>query len=866
MPEPLRQDAAWIWRERSRLPFRTGGTFARPDFEQDRNLYVYFRRTFDLAAAPSKAEAHVSADGRYRLFVNGTHVGRGPARCDPLWQYYDSYDIGPLLKRGRNVIAALVHTYGQDTSWYQLPRGGWALAFGCGGFFFQCEVALPDGSRVAVHSDDSWLYALGEAWERDLPGHGPGFPEVFDARREPAGWHERDFDDGGWQSAVVLRRPAINRAPEIRPFPRLLPRDIPHLLEEERFPEAVVTVGETREAPSAANPVDQVGAEGLEPLSRCRVDGAEAVLSRVPQAATVQTARGRAAVLVIDFGRVVSGYPRLRLDGPAGAVVDLTYGERLVEGLVPAERPSVGGQNVDRYLLRDGAQEWERFEWAGFRYLQLTVRGAGRPVRLQTVSVNFTSYPVQRRGRFQCSDELLNRLWEAGAYTLQLCMHDGYEDCPSREQRQWVGDAYVEMLVDFAAYGDPRLAAKLLRQVTQSQRPDGMTQMATPGDAVFSDTFIPDWCLNWIMTVGEYVRYTGDVSLARELFPAVIRAVGWFESYLDGDNLLNDLPGWVFVDWADVDRRGQCTALNAHFHVVLQHAAALARLAGAPSAGRRYRDLARSLRDALNRLLWDEGRGVYVDARVDGVQSRRVSQQANAACIAFGVAPRVRWSSILAYILDESRVKVTPTGNIGSVGPDALFDEEQDVVLAQPFYMHHVHRALAMAGRHQDMLDNIRRRWGAMLDAGSSTLWEDWHGMASQCHAWSATPTFDLSMQVLGVRPLAPGFARFAVEPHAAGLEWARGAFPSPAGDIAVAWERLNGGFRLEVEVPLGCGARVTMPPPERGRWGTLKANGAVVWGDGAPRPNRLSIAAAGTGRSVRLDAPAGSYVFEARQ
>jgi hypothetical protein len=138
--------------------------------------------------------------------------------------------------------------------------------------------------------------------------------------------------------------------------------------------------------------------------------------------------------------------------------------------------------------------------------------------------------------------------------------------------------------------------------------------------------------------------------------------------------------------------------------------------------------------------------------------------------------------------------------------------------------------------------------------------------MASQCHAWSATPSFDLSTEVLGVRPLAPGFARLSVEPHAAGLEWARGVFPSPAGDIPVAWERLNGGFRLEVEVPSGCGARVTMPPPERGRWATLKADGAVVWADGSPRPNRLGIVAARVGRSVRVDAPAGSYAFEARQ
>jgi hypothetical protein len=563
---------------------------------------------------------------------------------------------------------------------------------------------------------------------------------------------------------------------------------------------------------------------------------------------------------------VISGYPRLRLEGPAGAAVDLAFAERLVDGRVPIQRAGpVNSQNADRYLLREGPQEWERFEWAGFRYLQLTVRNAERPVRLQTVSLNFTSYPVQRRGRFQCSDDLLNRVWEAGAYTLQLCMHDGYEDCPSREQRQWVGDAYVEALVDFAAFGDPRLAAKLLRQVAHSQRTDGMTQMATPGDAAARwGVFITDYCLYWIMTLGEYVRYSGDTSLAGELFPAVARALSWFEPYLDEPGLLNDVPGWIFIDWADVDRRGQCTALNALYYAALGHAAELARTAGAPSPARRYRRLARAVRDAINDRLWDEGRGVYVDARVDGVQSGRVSQQSNAACIALGIAPRARWSRILAYVLDEARLKTTSTE---LWGPDAApFDEERDVVLAQPFFMHHLHRALSAAGRHGDLLDNLRRRWGAMLEAGSATFWEHWHGDASQCHAWSATPTFDLSTEVLGVRPLAPGFAVFAVEPHPAGLDWARGAFPSPAGDIVVGWEHGEGWFRLELEVPPGCRARITIPPPARGRCASVQANGTLVWAGGSARANRLAITATSAGRSVRLEAPAGRYVFEAKQ
>ena len=154
-----------------------------------------------------------------------------------------------------------------------------------------------------------------------------------------------------------------------------------------------------------------------------------------------------------------------------------------------------------------------------------------------------------------------------------------------------------------------------------------------------------------------------------------------------------------------------------------------------------------------------------------------MSQQTNALLVAYEIAPKRRWPRILAAITDEDRLRVTSAGAGDLVVRD--FDEERQVVLAQPFFMHHLHRALAKAGEHRLLADNVRRRWGAMLEAGATTFWEHWHGRESQCHAWSATPTYDLSTEVLGVAPLEPGFRQFVVAPKPAGLGWARGVFPS---------------------------------------------------------------------------------------
>lgn len=265
------------------------------------------------------------------------------------------------------------------------------------------------------------------------------------------------------------------------------------------------------------------------------------------------------------------------------------------------------------------ARKLEQFEPAGFRYLQVTVRHCLRPLRLMGLTVNSTGYPVEARGRFACSDDQLTRMWQTGADTLGLCMHDAYVDCPTREQRQWVGDAYVQILVNFAAFGDPHLAARLLRQTAESQQPDGLTMPSVVSDFAVKDFFnIPDFCLYWILAIDRTVLFTGDIALAEELHPAIVKAVAWFERHLDADTLLAQVPHWVFVDWADVDKQGHVTAR------MLSSSPCCGPLPVRPTwpairEAHRFAALADQVADAINRLLWDEERGVYVDARHRGV-------------------------------------------------------------------------------------------------------------------------------------------------------------------------------------------------------------------------------------------------------
>ncbi|MCK6576920.1 MAG: glycoside hydrolase family 78 protein [Anaerolineae bacterium] len=808
--------AEWVWRRRG-LGEISFGT-ASPRLIEETNRYIYFRRVFDLGVLNSsaRAAAHVSADGRYQLFVNGQRVGRGPARCNPAWQYVDPYDLTPYLRPGRNVIAALAHSYGRHTAWYELPSWEQVRAFGCGGFFFQGEVTTADGV-IRLDSGEDWRCLDSPAWRRDVPSGSLGFIEIYDARLAPVGWTDADFDDFAWEWAEPLRVPARNNAGDILPFPVLIPTDIPPMTEALRRAEALIRVAEVENAPVDAASAADIAAlfqqEALIDLRHCRVEDPDS-LNRA-EGVVISTTDSHSVSLVFDFGCTQPGRVQFDVEGPAGAILDFTYSERLHEdGRVHMHRgiPGFDIFPAHRLILREGRQTWEAFELSGFRYLQITVRGCQRPLRLHAVRLNFSAYPVQPRGSFTCSDETLSRIWQVGATTLRHCMLDGYVDCPSREQRQWL-DAYVDSLINYAAFGDPHLAAKLLRQVAESQQPDGITMMVAPGDfSVMRFTNIPDFCLYWILAIDAYLDYVGDQSIVDALYPSVVKAIGWFERHLNAENLLTDVPHWVFVDWAEIDKQGQVTALNAQFAAALNTAARLARIVDAPRDAARFEKLRTAVSTAVNALLWDEVRGVYVDARRGGVRSRRISQQSNAAAMAYGVAPVERCERIFSTILDERRLVLT---RFGAAQPDPVpFDETQHVVLAQPFTMHFLHRALCAAGQHLTMINNIRRRWGPLIADGDRTFRESWQiiELTSLCHAWSGTPTFDLSSDVLGVKPLAPGFVRFQVAPHPGDITWARGVFPSPKGDIAVDWRVSADRFDLTVRVPPGAQAEIILP------------------------------------------------------
>ncbi len=825
--------ASWIWLDYI-TPWAATGEYRHERVvglkPSEKNRFGMFRKSFILPDATESATIAITVDGRYEFFINGHYVGRGIYRCNKHNWYYDEYDVARFLRPGKNVICVIAQFFGEQMSWYEpMPHGGIASrGIGKGGLLFQADIKTKS-CPLTVHSDATTRASPCDAWQQDAPLMHVGLPfvEIFDARRFPWSWLDIDFDDAGpeWGHVHELQLNAI--------LPELVPCDIPRLVEGKKRAASITSAGiiqeyfdeeDVRESFSdpASDPIDFFVQLGKSTYKSTSGGAAAAWASGEP---VVLEIGGDPRGVVFDMGEEVTGFVYIDVvSSEPGTIIDIAWGERLdpAKGgsmpLVRAFKEKYGS----RYICRQGENVHRLFHWFGLRYIQLNVRGRGT-VTIRGLGTVTYNYPVEQVGSFTCNDPRITRLYEVCARTLRSCMHDGYEDCPSREQRQWIGDAYVEILVNFAVFGDTALALKLIKQCAQSQRGDGLTEMCGPGDHEIHGLLIHDYCLYWMNIVYQYYWYTGDTAIVGQMMPSMLKAIAWFTKQVDPTTgLATNLPNWTFIDWSTNDKWGACCPLNAHLYITIKQLAEMGRLVGWDEAVAHLDGIADGIAEGINKHLWDEQRGAYVDAvEVDGKgaiirRSKKMTFHANALTILHGIAPENRVGRIVANVFDRpyKEMYVQNAGVIWSGITAPRLDEEKHVIVAEPFFFHHVSQALAKVGRHDIIARFLRDGWCKMLDLGATTIWETWGNFGSLCHAWSATPAYDLARHCLGVRIAKPGAAEVLVAPALMGLSRVEGTVPTANGPVKVRWQL--GGQRhtlvLEVSAPAGVSVSCAAP------------------------------------------------------
>ena len=396
-------------------------------------------------------------------------------------------------------------------------------------------------------------------------------------------------------------------------------------------------------------------------------------------------------------------------------------------------------------------------------------------------------------GEFRSSDPELEKIWEVGWRTAQLCAHETYMDTPYWEQLQYVGDTRIQALITYAVSGDDRLPRQALAAYYDSLMPEGLTQSRYPSALT---QVIPPFSLLWVGMLRDFYEYRGDRAFTRSLLPGTRGVMDWFEAHQREDGLLGKVPWWPFVDWTEdfkggvppQTEDGGSSVLTLQYLEALGNAAELEAVMGEAPRAEHYRMQAARLRRVLLEKSWDAEAGLLADTP----EHKHYSQQANALAVLLDVIPEQQQAEVMRKILT-----VMP----GMTPPPPMS-------AASYYFRFYLTKAMVHAGLGDEYVAQLAP-WRTMLGMGLSTWAEQPEPTRSDSHAWSAHPTFDLATVVAGIRPGSPGFKTVVIEPHLGSLQSVEAKMPTPEGEVDVTYTKTDGRWSATVELPAAISGRL---------------------------------------------------------
>ncbi|HEX5484306.1 MAG TPA: alpha-L-rhamnosidase C-terminal domain-containing protein, partial [Terriglobia bacterium] len=699
---------------------------------------------------------HTSGDNRYQLFVNDARVLLGPAKGDLFHWRYETLDIAPHLRAGKNILAAVVWNFAGQAPMAQMSNQT--------GFLLQ-----GDGSEEsAVDTNSTWKVLRSSAFQMVPVGGqthhaytvvGPG--ERIDGPHYPWGWRKANYDDSKWQPARELRRAGPRGIQDSPSRWMLIPRAIPLM---QATLQRLVHV-RRYEGPSGFHPTDAF-LQGGSPLS-------------IPARSHV--------TLLLDQTFETTAYPELLTSGGRGSVVTLTYAEALFDKHhQKGNRNDIAGKTIEGYtdqFLPDGGKNrlFRPLWWRTYRYLEIDVRTGSAPLVLDDFRGEFTAYPFTLRARFESDDPTLEKMWRTGWRTARLCAHETYMDCPYYEQLQYAGDTRIQALISLYMTGDDRLVKNAIECLDHSRMAEGLTQSRYPSHL---PQVIPPFSLFWIGMMHDLWWYHGDTDFLRQFLPNARDVLGWFEARLTPSGLLGKLPWWDFVDWTKdfpdgvppQEADGQSAILSLQFAAALREAAQMESAFGSAARAAHDRALAARISQAVYKTCWDSARGLLADTPA----RRHFSQHASLLGVLTGAIPTSAQKQVMEKVLSDSTL-----------------------TQCSYYFRFYLFKAMKKAGLGDEYISQLGP-WRQMLSLGLTTWAETPEPTRSDCHAWSAHPNFDLLATVAGIEPAAPGFSKVAIQPHLGSLHELKASMPVPQGEIEVAYERQGEHLTAEVTLPAG--------------------------------------------------------------
>lgn len=720
--------------------------------QYDYGVY-HFRKSVLLENKPSSFVINISADNRYRLFVNGEAVCWGPSRGDISHWYYETVDIAPFLRAGDNSLAVIVWNYGPFT-----PGAQMTLKTGL----------IVQGNTVSeelVNTNQTWKVFKNPAYSPSTDFlQDVGCTDVVDASLYPWGWEQVDFPDDDWLNARNLGRG--------QPYGNgsgydwvLWPRDIP-MMEE-----SLIRMADIR-----------------------RSEGIDVSSSLLKGESPITIAANKKVSFLIDQSFLTSAYPELIVSGGKNSSVKMTYSEGLYNGRSKDNRNEIEGKVaigfVDKFYPDGGQNRLFRPLWfRTYRYIQMDIETKEEPLTIVDLYGLYTAYPFKENGSFKSDEPLHQKIWEVGWRTAKLCAHETYFDCPYYEQLQYVGDTRIQALISLYVDGDDRLMRKAIKMFDWSRSYEGITTSRYPSRV---PQYIPPYSLYWINMVHDFWMHRDDREFVKNCIPTVKTILEWFSDKIDAETgMLAAVPHWNFVDWPKEwtwnseqpsggvppgGITGGSSILTLQLAYTLKDAISLLAEFGENDLAGKYKSLYHTLCQSTWEHCWDSERGLFTD----DLKKSSYSQQANIMGILSDAAP----SDIQKDLFKR-------------------LNSDQSLIQATFYYRFYLFRALKKVGM-AEQYTSMLKPWYDMLDIGLSTFAEEPEPSRSDCHAWSACPLYDFLSTVCGVEPAEPGFKTVRIEPNMGVLKKISGKIPHPNGIIYMDIQKEEKGVTGIITLPDG--------------------------------------------------------------
>ena len=617
---------------------------------------------------------------------------------------------------------------------------------------FQAQVVVEytDGSRHTFGTGQEWTSLAGSSVYPSAGSIGTSYftapKENLQAASYPFGFAAPGFDDSGWQ-------PATPKAP----YDELM-----------------------------ATPTDKVTQRPELP------------------AEVVEKSPGH---YFVDYGRTWVGGVSLDLDGTAGQVVELRFGEELSEPQTVRYAMRTGNTYQDKWTLADGPQHLETWGMRVFRYLE--VLGAPPGMTAEDFPALAQVYPFDTDGAvFSSSDEALNQVWRLSRNTVEATNHNLYVDSWTREREPYEADSYLQMMANFFTSSDPTLGNYSIDYL--------LTRRTWP----------TEWPMYTILAMHDSYQQTGDSAQLERSYDQLVHKLPseWVEQSTGlirkdfRSNGCSSQTDCDIVDWPTSERDGYVfrpynTVINAIGYRSFMDMAVIADALGKDADAASYRSTGARLRDAINQWLWDDGKGAYRDGlNADRTPVAHWAVHASVFASAFGVPDADRAERAADYI--------------GSRGM-------QCSVYCAAFVIESLYNGDRSDVAFDLLTDDGTRSWLNMINDGAGATAEAWDtslkSNMTYSHPWAASPAYNLPQGMFGIRPSTPGYATFTVRPQPQSVDWASVTLPTLKGRIGAAFHTAEGRTDVGAYVPGNTVASVHVPAGD--------ATDEVVYVDGRATP-----------------------------